>query len=254
MEFLKNAVKKHTDMILEAERYIWKNPETGFKEVKTSAYLEEKFISLGYEIVRAGDIPGFYTIIDTKRPGPTVLICAELDSIICSEHPECDKETGAVHSCGHNAQCAALLGIAAALKEDGALDKFCGKIQLCAVPAEELLEIEYRCTLREKGVIKYLGGKSEFLHRGYFDGVDIAFMVHTSSTFTIQKGSVGCLAKHVFYKGVASHAGGSPWNGKNALYAAMGGLNAINSIRETFKGHHRARPRSAWYMRPHIFS
>lgn len=235
MELLKKSVEKHTDMILEAERYIWKNPETGYKEVKTSAYLEEKFESLGYDIVRAGDIPGFYTIIDTKRPGPHILILAELDSVICSEHPECDKETGAVHACGHNAQCAALLGIAAALKEDGVLDKFCGKIQLCAVPAEELLEIEFRSELREKGIIKYMGGKSEFLHRGYFDGADIAFMVHSSSVFAIRKGSVGCLAKHVFYKGLAAHAGGAPWNGRNALYAATCGLGAVNSIRETFK-------------------
>ena len=36
------------------------------------------------------------------------------------------------------------------------------------------------------------------------------------------------------YKGVAAHAGGAPWNGRNALYAATCGLNAINAIRETF--------------------
>ena len=57
------------------------------------------------------------------------------------------------------------------------------------------------CTLKEKGIIKYLGGKSEFLSRGYFDGVDIAFMVHTSGGFAIQKGSNGCIAKSIIYKG-----------------------------------------------------
>jgi metal-dependent amidase/aminoacylase/carboxypeptidase family protein len=48
-------------------------------------------------------------------------------------------------------------------------------------------------------------------------------------------GSVGFITKTVTYKGVAAHAGGAPWLGKNALYAAMGGLNASNAIRETFK-------------------
>jgi metal-dependent amidase/aminoacylase/carboxypeptidase family protein len=102
------------------------------------------------------------------------------------------------------------------------------------VPAEELLEIGYRSTLKEKGIIKYFGGKSEFLSRGYFDGVDIAFMVHTSGGFAIQKGSNGCIAKSIIYKGKAAHAGGAPNAGINALYAANCGINAINAIRETF--------------------
>jgi metal-dependent amidase/aminoacylase/carboxypeptidase family protein len=128
-----------------------------------------------------------------------------------------------------------LLGVAAALKEPGILDKFCGKIMLCAVPAEELLEIEYRNGLKAEGKIKYLGGKPEFLSRGYFDGVDMAFMVHTSSVYEAIKGGVGCIAKQIIYKGLAAHAGGSPWKGRNALYAANCGLNAINAIRETFQ-------------------
>jgi metal-dependent amidase/aminoacylase/carboxypeptidase family protein len=43
------------------------------------------------------------------------------------------------------------------------------------------------------------------------------------------------LSKQIIYKGVAAHAGGSPWNGVNALYAANCGLNAMNAIRETFQ-------------------
>ncbi len=235
MNELNLAVEKHTKLILEAERYIWQHPETGYKEFETSAYMEDTFKKLGYELVLADGITGFYTVLDTRRPGPEILILAELDSIICPEHKDANPKTGAVHSCGHNAQCAALIGIAAALKEPGILDKFCGKIRLCAVPAEELLEIEYRSELKKQGKIKYFGGKSEFLHRGYFDGVDIAFMVHTSTSFWVGKGSVGCMTKQITYKGVAAHAGSAPWNGKNALYAATCGINAINAIRETFR-------------------
>ncbi len=235
-DFIK-AVDKHKQLILDAERYIWENPETGFREVKTSKYMEEQFIKLGYDLIFAENITGFYTVLDTGKPGPEILVLGELDSIICPTHKEADPVTGAVHSCGHNAQCAALLGVAAALKEPNALDKLCGKIRLCAVPAEELLEIEYRTSLMKEGKIKYFGGKPEFLYRGYFDGVDIALMIHTTSddNFSTTLGGVGCLAKHVIYKGTASHAGGSPWDGKNALYAATCGLNACNALRETFK-------------------
>lgn len=229
------AVEKYQNLILDAERYIWQHPETGYKEFKTSAYMADAFERLGYDLVMAEGITGFYTVVDTGRPGPEILILAELDSVICPEHKDADPVTGAVHSCGHNTQCAALIGIAAALKEPGILDKFGGKIRLCAVPAEELLEIEFRNELKKEGKIKYMGGKSEFLSRGYFDGVDLAFMVHASTSFCVLKGHVGCIAKWITYKGVAAHAGGSPWDGRNALYAASCGLNAINAIRETFE-------------------
>ena len=234
MNKISNAVEKHRRLILDAERYIWNNPETGYKEIKTSKYLEDAFESLGYEIVRAEGITGFYTVIDTGKEGPEVLVLGELDSVICPSHKDADPVTGAVHSCGHNAQSATLLGIAAALTEEGILDGLCGRIRLCAVPAEELLEIEFRKELKKQGKIKYLGGKSEFLHRGYFDNVDIAFMVHTAPGYGCNAGSVGCIAKNVIYKGVAAHAGGSPWDGRNALYAANCGINAVNALRETF--------------------
>ena len=232
---INDAVDKHRDSILETERYIWNNPETGYKEWKTHAHLKAKYEALGYEIHEAGNVPGFYVDIDTGKEGPCVLVLGEMDSVICPEHPESDKETGAVHACGHNTHSASLFGIAAAIKEPGVLDGLCGKIKLCAVPAEELLEIEYRSELKKQGIIKYFGGKSEFLHRGYFDGVDLAFMVHAAGKFSISKGCfIGCVAKTIIYKGKAAHAGGAPHMGRNALYAATCGLNAVNAIRETF--------------------
>lgn len=246
-EKLLEFVDKHREMIFEAERYIWKHPETGYKEWKTSAYLEAEFKKLGYTLTKAENIPGFYTSINTGNPGPCVLVMGELDSLICADHPEADPETKAVHACGHNAQCAALLGLAAALKEDGALDGLSGSIKLCAVPAEELIETGYRETLKQAGIIKYFGGKVEFLYRGYFDDVDMAFMFHTAGgkhQFSALKGCNGCVVKNISYKGVAAHAGGSPHTGVNALYAANLGIQAINSLRETFRDedHIRVHP------------
>lgn len=231
------AVEKHSKLILDVERHIWKNPETGFKEWKTSKYLSDIFEGLGYKLIKAENIPGFYTDIDTGRPGPKVLILGEMDSLICKEHPEADPETGAVHCCGHNAQCAALVGIAAMLQEKGMMDGLCGSVRLCAVPAEEGIEIGFRQELREKGIISFNSGKVEFLHRGYFDNVDMAFMIHATvnENAAIKKGSVGNIKKLVRFKGVSSHAGSSPHKGINALYAANLGLSAINALRETFR-------------------
>jgi len=233
-------VEKHRDMVLKAERHIWRNPETGYREWKTDKYMSGIFEKLGYTLTKAEGIPGFFTDIDTGKPGPKVLVMAELDSLICETHPECDKETFAAHVCGHNAQCAALLGIAAALKEPGALDGLSGSIRLMAVPAEELIETEFREELRQKGIISHFGGKTEFMKRGYLDDTDLAILVHTEKgnepgAMSFKKGSNGLMMKSIEFKGLASHVGASPHNGINALYMASQALSAINAIRETFK-------------------
>ena len=239
-------VEPHRQLILDALDYIWKNPEPGYKEWKTHAYLEEAYAKLGYVLTLAGDIPGFYTEIDTGRPGPTVAVFGELDSLVNAGHPEADPETGAVHCCGHCAQSAALLGLAAALTEPGVLDGLSGKIRLVAVPAEELIEVEYRTQLREQGTIRYFGGKQEYLYRGLLDGVDLAFMQHTApgTVASVNGRWNGCIAKTITYEGVSAHAGGAPHEGVNALYAANLGLNAINALRETFRddSHIRVHP------------
>lgn len=242
-------LEKHRQRMLDALEYIWKNPETGYKEWKTHAYLEEEFAKLGYEMTLAGDIPGFTAEVDTGVEGPTIAVFGELDALINPAHPDADPQTGAVHSCGHCAQAAALLGIAAALKEPGALDGLCGKIRLVAVPAEELIEVEYREVLRKQGIIRYFGGKPEFMYRGLLDGVDMAIMLHTSpnapaNVGLFDGGANGCIAKSVCFEGVSAHAGAAPHQGVNALYAANLALNAINALRETFldEAHIRVHP------------
>ena len=244
-QIVKNVDKYRQD-ILDAERWIWKHPEVGYTEWQTNAYMLEKFKDYGYSPVEAGDIPGFYVDLDTGRPGPTLAIMGELDALDIANHPE--SVNGMTHCCGHNCQCAEMIGIAAALTEPGAMDGMCGKIRLLLVPAEEMIQLEFRKGLIDKGTIKYLGGKTEFMRRGFFDGVDLALMVHQDNEneydFTCQEGFNGIIAKILTYKGKSSHAGGSPHDGINAQYAATLGLDGCNALRETFrdKDHIRFHP------------
>ncbi|MCF0112258.1 MAG: amidohydrolase [Erysipelotrichaceae bacterium] len=248
MSTVKERILKASEAVeplaLEAERYIWNHPETGYTEWQTNEYLIEKFEQLGYTPVRAdhderfGKIPGFYTDVDTGKPGPTLCIMGEMDALDIASHPE--SKNGMCHSCGHNAQAATMLGIAAALKHDPSiLNGLCGTIRLMLVPAEEMIQLTYRSELIRKGIISYMGGKIEFMHRGYFDDVDISMMVHTSTLqgidFDCVRGEIGFIAKVATYKGKSSHAGGSPHKGINAQYAAMLGLQACNDLRETLQ-------------------
>ena len=231
-----DTIENNKSIILEAERYIWNNPETGFREWKTHEYMKSHFLELGYEVHEAGDIPGFYADIDTGISGPKIAVFAEMDGLIVPDHPECDKETGAVHGCGHNAQCAAMLGIAIALKSDNALDGLCGSIRLIVVPSEEMIELSFRKELMEKGILHFYGGKQEFMYRGYLNGVDMAIMVHTGGKgFALNSGCNGCINKTFTFIGKAAHAAG-PANSKNALSAANTAMAAANALRETIGG------------------
>lgn len=238
IEKIKAAIDSRKNEIINFGDRIFDNPETGFKEFKTSAFAAEKFRGLGLEIQQFDDIPGVKATFDTGRKGPGIAIMGELDAIICTEHPCCNKETGAVHACGHNAQMAAVVGAAMGILDSGISDNLSGKLHFMAVPAEEYIEVGYRMELREKGVIRYLGGKPELLSRGWFDDVDLCIMVHSLpglDKFAVSCSENGCLVKKIRFIGKASHAGAAPHEGINALYAANLGLSAINAIRETFK-------------------
>ena len=256
----KEAVFRKLDekkqMVLDAERFLWNNPEPGYKEWKAHAYLKAQYEALGLQphefdripasvaVQSAADgqdrvfekIPGFYVDFETGRPGPRVAVFGELDSLVITDHPGCDKETGAVHACGHNCQSAGLLGVAIALSAPGALDGLSGSIRLIAVPAEELIELEFRRKLKEQGVIRYFGGKQELLYRGLLDDCNLAFMIHTGGgrKLTMTPGSDGCIVKEQSFIGKSSHAGGAPHAGVNALYAANAALSVANALRETF--------------------
>ena len=239
LEKIVSYVEKSRDLIFRVERHIWENPEIGYKEWKTTEFLQKIFEELGYKVEPAGDIPGFIAQIDTGKPGPCVAIVAELDSLLCPEHPEANPRTGAVHACGHHCQSAYLVGCASAFAQPGALDGLCGSIRFMGVPAEETIDLEYRNSLIEQGKIHYVAGKVEFLYRGLFDGVDLVLFAHALNNekrlFAIDEGSDGCITKHFEFVGKSAHAGCAPHEGINSLYAATVAFTACNAMRETFE-------------------
>ena len=232
----KTAIEKKINKVIDEEkeriiaigRTIYKEPETGFKEFKTAKFVAQQFQELGFNIKVLSDIPGVIATYDTGKKGPHIAVLGELDGIINPSHPDADPQTGRVHACGHHVQIAVMLGTAMALRAAGLQEVLCGKVSFMAVPAEEFIEVNYRSELRRKGIIKYYGGKAEFLHRGLFDTVDLCMMMHVSVKQShkvyFPQGTNGFITKKIKYTGKASHAGDAPEEGINALYAANIGL------------------------------
>jgi amidohydrolase len=215
-------------------------PELGFKEHRTADRVKQTLEDLGLEFQQGLAITGVKAVLRGGKPGPTVALMGELDALQVPGHPRADAETGAAHACGHNAQIAGLMGAAIGLTQPGVADQLAGNVVFFAVPAEEYVEIDYRIGLVKSGQTSFLTGKQELVQLGQFDDIDMAIMIHSTSP-DVSEGSMGLspssngfLAKNIKFIGKASHAGGSPQRGVNALYAAQLALSAINAQRETF--------------------
>lgn len=252
INLLKNNVcaeiDRRRERIIEIGTFLFENPELGYKEVKAARLVADEFRTLGLNPREGIALTGVTAVMKGKESKVRLALLGELDAVVCPDHPNADKTTGAAHSCGHNAQVAGMLGAAMGLKYAGAMEHLSGDIVLMGVPAEEYVEIEYRQRLLEQGKISFLGGKQEFLALGEFEEIDLCMMFHTSpgkeQKIAVGGTSNGFVGKLIKYKGKEAHAGGAPHAGVNALNAAMLGMMAIHAQRETFKDddHIRVHP------------
>lgn len=235
------AIEKRLEDIRAIGLSIAEEPELGYKEVKTSAKVQEAFDRLGIAYETGFGVTGVKARLAGAGHRRTVALLGELDAIVCREHPMSDPVTGAAHCCGHNVQIANLVAVAMAVKDVDAMKYLGGDLVLFAVPAEEYVEIEYRNKLREEKKIEFLGGKAQIIAEGGFDDVDMALQMHVDpathpeGNFQVGNTSNGFIGKLITYRGKAAHAAGAPDKGINALNACMMGVMGVNAIRETFR-------------------
>jgi amidohydrolase len=235
------AIDRRGQEIIGLGEQIRQTPELGFKEVKTARLVEETFTRIGLSPKGGLALTGVRAeVTGSAGAGPTFALLGELDGLVVTGHPVADPQTGAAHACGHNAQVAGVLGAAMGLLDSKAFEHLAGRVVFFAVPAEEYGDVEWRVAEARAGRLEFLGGKPELLRLGHFDDVDLSMMIHLTSRPQDGRTGVpvsnnGCIVKTVRYVGRASHAGGAPHQGINALYAAQIGMTAINAIRETFR-------------------
>ncbi len=239
------AIEDNKDSIIKIGRQIYENPELGFKEFETTKLVSNFFKNeLNLNVTENICYTGCKAEINSHQIGPHVAVLGELDGIVCSQHEDA-LESGASHTCGHNIQIAGMLAVATGLVKSGVYQELAGKVSFIATPAEEFIELDYRKTLKEKGLIKYFGGKQELIRNGSFDEVDMAVMFHALDTGDkkVLTGPVsnGFIGKNISFIGREAHAGNAPHKGVNALNAAMLAINNINSQRETFEDQDKVR-------------
>ena len=138
---------------------------------------------------------------------PNVCVICEYDAL---------PEIG--HACGHNliaeAGVAAGLGVKAYIEKTGSP----GTITVLGTPAEE------------EG-----GGKIALIKRGAFEGIDVAMMVHPAPKECIVGYVCAITTVSVEYTGKAAHAAAFPWEGVNALDAAVLAYTNVSLLRQQMK-------------------
>ncbi|XP_028843345.1 peptidase M20 domain-containing protein 2-like [Denticeps clupeoides] len=134
---------------------------------------------------------------------------------------EYDALPGIGHACGHNL--IAEVGAAASVGLKGALELESGlpcrfMVTVLGTPAEE------------EG-----GGKVDLIQAGAFEGMDVVFMAHPSQEDSVSCPCIAITECNVKYHGKASHAAAYPWEGINALDAAVLAYNNLSALRQQLK-------------------
>jgi amidohydrolase len=138
MDAVSELVNNLREQVLAARRDLHRIPETGFKEAKTSGYVAERLKRLGLEVQTGIATHGVVGLLRTGRPGPTLMIRADMDALPIAEETGlsfASTHPGAMHACGHDANMSMALGAAAVLTQ--LKSWFKGNVKFIFQPAEE---------------------------------------------------------------------------------------------------------------------
>ena len=218
-------IDENAAAIVQRSRRLFETPELGYREFETNRILREYLDGWGvpYE-------PLSYTglLVPLGQGDPVVAVAADMDGL--------PKKAGAgrIHSCGHSLQTSAALALIEAMKDE----PLSGTLKVIFTPAEEMIDLDYRQELIQKGLVQYPSGKQDMIAGGVFDGVDAVLSCHASGEpgcrFDVGSTLKGFVILKAVYRGLSAHAGAAPFAGKNALHAALLAQTGVAFLKDRF--------------------
>ncbi|GAB0143611.1 hypothetical protein EsHS_00004120 [Epichloe bromicola] len=220
-EQVRELVNAHLDQqspaLHKINQALHSNPELGYKEFFAHDIVSDFLEKQGFAVHRK--TYGLETSFEVTfgSGGRLVIVCAEYDAL---------PNMG--HACGHNliatSSIGAFLGAAHAMKTLG----INGRLRILGTPAEE------------GG-----GGKARLIKAGAFspsEDIAASIMAHPITRHGIggiagisALDLIASLKFRVEFKGKSAHAAGEPWNGTNALDAAVGAYNNVSMLRQQMR-------------------
>jgi amidohydrolase len=231
-----SAVEAINPQLIEWRRHLHQNPELGFAEVQTAAYVAERLRGMGLEVTTGVGKTGVVAVLRGGLPGERVVaLRADMDALPVLEatgQPFASTATGiyqgasvpVAHACGHDAHMAMLLGAAEVLSE--MKDRIPGTIVFIFQPAEEGAPPG-----------EPLGGAALMIQEGVLRDhkVEAIFGIHvvpgkTGTLFYRPQGFMAASDRiDIKLNGRQTH-GAWPWRGVDVIAATSQVVQTINSL------------------------
>ena len=203
-----HAIDNQDRELFDINQQIHGNPELAFDEFKAHDLLTNYLDKQGFQVDRSYILPTGFRAIFSRGKGPKLCVLCEFDAL-----------PGIGHACGHNliaeAGIATAVGVKAAMESS---DCDLGQIVVYGSPAEE------------GG-----GGKITFIKAGCFNDIDVAMMVHPCPFDASYANILSLTEVAITYEGKSAHASAYPWEGINALDAAVQAYVNISTMRQQCK-------------------
>jgi amidohydrolase len=230
-----DQVKQLDPKLIEWRRHLHQNPELSNREYNTMKYIEQNLQNLGLTIRTGVAKTGVVALLDTKKPGPTIGLRADIDALPVLERGNLSFKSSAtseylgnkvpvMHACGHDAHTAILLATANVLSK--MKDRLTGKIVFVFQPAEE------GAPRGEEGGAALM--VKEGLIKDY--GIEAMFGLHMAAALDANKINYkvgGTMAAEnefeVIVKGKQAH-GSEPWGGIDPIATSALIINGLQTV------------------------
>lgn len=161
--------------VVALRRQIHSDPELAYEEFRTSALVAETLGKIDGVSIRTGVAKtGVIAEIEGGRPGPTIVLRADMDALPILEENTFDfvsQNPGKMHACGHDAHTSSLLGTAMILSR--MRGEIHGSVRMLFQPSEEKLP----------------GGAKPMIEEGCLEGAASVLGQHV--TPRLEAGTVG---------------------------------------------------------------
>ena len=136
-----DSVARASETAVALRRELHRHPELSWREVETTEKIAARMAELGVSVVKKGfngTQCGLVAEIKGAKPGPTLMIRADIDALPVAEDPSHEVASecaGVMHACGHDAHAAILASVVQVVQEHR--DELCGAVRFLFQPAEE---------------------------------------------------------------------------------------------------------------------
>lgn len=188
-------MKTISEQIIQWRRAIHQYPELSYEEYETARFVEQQLKQMPHLQLERMTKTSVVATLKGEKAGKCIALRADMDALPIQEEtdvPFQSKVAGVMHSCGHDAHTAMLLGAAKVLSEKGT--QFEGEVRFIFQHGEEVAP----------------GGAVDLVSQGVMKGVDFVFALHVHpsyevGTFAMRSGKMNAAGDdffiHIYGKG-----------------------------------------------------